>query len=1637
MPYLRLGEFVSYEITAPGYIKDLGVYINNNYNVFDANGNEIKSSDIIVTRTDNGISVEPKDTTKSIYGIRFYICTYEHLLTMNNTTVFNDLLYSPLFGERRQRVKLIGRKTSNWTGSPQADGFIVNDTKLLSNFTKSIDDIDRGYFNTEQTLVNSQFIDYARKNIGYDKQTFLRNLQLTGDVQYEFVHGLSKQLGTQNALGRLMRTTTLTGSNVSIDTKENWMMNEGEFGASATQKTYEFQLKQSDIKQNPQIINFKEIFLGQAEDLDYDIYLSLLPSDGRWLEKPAENIAFEQRGKYSPNFIYSTFASIDKFENDLPNAGYVLTTEPDYTVYNVSDLGTVYSSIKGLALINAWDSTKNYYTYDQVRRAGKLYRVPSTVAKISDKPNYTCKFNTFGTTNNETDRTKIVVKSLVDANDAITTAPVTANIATLRFTGTNSAGVSYTGRLTVSTITTSNIYNQTATIELASAIPAEWTPNADHGITLETFDSTRDSWEVISAESGLWMVWTGNNNTIAFSGGQWNVFKLMDTSLEIKEVCAGTKTGNEAEIQTNAAHGLVAGDFIYIINTSSDPVIDGIHKVSGFPTGNSSEYGSTSVLKSLDHFYLDEYINTAGENGKVFVFKSVRFDTQKDMYLTLINPYYKWQNGWYAYCDAENFVEILAGAPGTTVYSYTSGVSYTLAPELSDVTILYGNPGSNNWIQVTDNTSALGTVTLGTSGVTFASAPASNTTIILIHNLIKTATNDTHGYVIHKFNSSTSYFSTILRNQQTQADPNNLKSALLYDTGNFLSGLSIRQSSTLAQFEYYDPFKGQIPAEADKNIDIKNSLDLAVYSNSTDINKTTSTASNWSENYMGSVWWDLSKCKFIDSEQIDVNYAAKNWGAMISGSIVDIYEWTKSTKTPDEWSKLVDTEIEIDGVKCTGEAFFTIDSDGINTHYHWTEDQLYDKINQTWKTYYYFWVKNKTTFPITSFVAGYEKDVGRTLNCKQISSYITNPTENGVMWVAPVMSDYMLFANVDQLVNDTSTVFQLNLKATSYPSADANIHKEWHFIREGDTVNIIPDNFHNRLIESLLGRDKYGEEFTYSQWSSSSDYVKNDIIHKTLDVVTPWAATTAYSVSDVRSNGINNYYCLVAHTSGSTFSTDFTNGKWRVYNDRYYYVARQPENAGAWNGQVSWTELFQYLDFEILTDKKLYLYMPRLVPDLDLHPSNRQGNLIRPKKQTWIKNQLDAIRSFVAKTNEILIKINVIDTLPGWNKNLSKIITLSQATTITYDVSLFWSYADWFDPNYDYNSDTVPDITVNTRNELYGVDSTLYELVKVDSDDTSGDYAYYLYKDNMWNKVGKENGTIQISDDLWNGATEEGWDQDPWNSSTWDPNTRIELSYILKGLREDVFIGQYENYYNEWFFTMLNYILSEQLNIDWLTKSTFIQLKKYSKIDERPKSYKSDNVNDIISYLEFVKPFHSKIDTLYDHRSLEEIIRSSPLETLDVQVQTNISGSTVDNDTRAFRMFIDNSYVKKYERINDVNETTINMTDGITAVGTTLTVANGSLYLAGDVIVADQERMLITAISTNDLTVTRGYDGTSQTVHVDSIKIRRAGLQDDFTELVVPDPLNLPAFNDSATTLKNSTNTRAVFINAEGKGTIV
>ena len=63
--------------------------------------------------------------------------------------------------------------------------------------------------------------------------------------------------------------------------------------------------------------------------------------------------------------------------------------------------------------------------------------------------------------------------------------------------------------------------------------------------------------------------------------------------------------------------------------------------------------------------------------------------------------------------------------------------------------------------------------------------------------------------------------------------------------------------------------------------------------------------------------------------------------------------------------------------------------------------------------------------------------------------------------------------------------------------------------------------------------------------------------------------------------------------------------------------------------------------------------------------------------------------------------------------------------------------------------------------------------------------------------------------------------------------------------------------------------------------------------------------------------------------------------------------------------------------------TTINEGAAYAAGDLTLTVADGTQFVAGDTIYIDQEQLSVTVVAVNDLTVTRGANGTTDAVHTD------------------------------------------------------
>lgn len=76
-----------------------------------------------------------------------------------------------------------------------------------------------------------------------------------------------------------------------------------------------------------------------------------------------------------------------------------------------------------------------------------------------------------------------------------------------------------------------------------------------------------------------------------------------------------------------------------------------------------------------------------------------------------------------------------------------------------------------------------------------------------------------------------------------------------------------------------------------------------------------------------------------------------------------------------------------------------------------------------------------------------------------------------------------------------------------------------------------------------------------------------------------------------------------------------------------------------------------------------------------------------------------------------------------------------------------------------------------------------------------------------------------------------------------------------------------------------------------------------------------------------------------------------------------------------------------YQNRSEASGATINEGAEYAAGDTTLTVSDGTAFAEGQTILIESEQLLITSISTNDLTVARGMNGTTDAAHADTTAI--------------------------------------------------
>ena len=384
-----------------GRIEPVEQIVQGVYSLLNRDGIQINPRDTVVSRFDGELEIIPynlESVNTYLYSARFFLTEVEHIIIIDNATIFNDIIYDPLFNIAQQRLRMSAVRARGWQGRFDAPGFIVTENQLLPNYDKLVDQIRYIFDIDKSSLVQKQWREYGYHNIGYQERDYLNQLIISEKSQLNFYQGMIRQKGTASSFNKLLRSEFITRTS-DLFFFEEWGFRVGTYGNYDNRPSLEIKFPQDDYKQNPQRIEFplipippivqtgptlpsnpadhsefffntitkqlyqfnpstgqyKEIFswtpvfesAGLHNPLNDVIEVftvedggMILGDDGRWLRRPDTTVDNIQGWIF--NDRKSEFGNL----RDLPNAGYVQVNEGTYYAFNAQALFALYDELK-------------------------------------------------------------------------------------------------------------------------------------------------------------------------------------------------------------------------------------------------------------------------------------------------------------------------------------------------------------------------------------------------------------------------------------------------------------------------------------------------------------------------------------------------------------------------------------------------------------------------------------------------------------------------------------------------------------------------------------------------------------------------------------------------------------------------------------------------------------------------------------------------------------------------------------------------------------------------------------------------------------------------------------------------------------------------------------------------------------------------------------------------------------------------------------------------------------------------------------------------------------------------------------------------------------------------------------------
>ena len=456
-----------------------------------------------------------------------------------------------------------------------------------------------------------------------------------------------------------------------------------------------------------------------------------------------------------------------------------------------------------------------------------------------------------------------------------------------------------------------------------------------------------------------------------------------------------------------------------------------------------------------------------------------------------------------------------------------------------------------------------------------------------------------------------------------------------------------------------------------------------------------------------------------------------------------------------------------------------------------TSYSSYDVITDTNSiiTKYYFWVSDLTS------VLPYSN---KTLSLQSIQQYILNPRSSGISYIAAINPSTVAIYN-----SNSDFVAQENVLHISYDIVpqDNNIHVEYDLIQQDNPRQFMDDATYEKFVDSFAGIDAIGNPVPDPNLPPGLLYgISFD---------------PRQSMFRDRFLALKNYISrvneiLMTFTFSEESSMDFLNSQEEPP------AAGELESPGQlwWNFQVANLTELGYQDLDSVPLGYRYL----------VTQDSRYNNF-------WTIHQ---VTGAVGSRTTVVIRVQ------------------------TYKTSQYWSYVNWYAEGFDPLQRPLFVVeTLAQAQELLLPDNG---VVQVTMDNPLGFELYQnrvidSYRDTTtlewvtvteFTRVGLENGTVQISDLIYDYSKLINPDQPP----------QIETRQIINSINFEILVDSRLILRNQAMGLMFNFILGEQIDCNWLYKTSLIDITHPVRKLLPYRTFKRDNQDFVYGYIEEVKPYH-------------------------------------------------------------------------------------------------------------------------------------------------------------------------------------